>query len=70
MELEKIKLDVDLKNKKDYDDKYIYSLTDKSKATEKNVAKGKRKSKKLYFLGLVVSIFLGSLGLILLYAYN
>ena len=62
--------DKNMKNKKDYDDKYIYSYSDKSKVTEKNVAKGKRKSKKLYILGLVVSIILGLMGSILLYAYN
>lgn len=62
--------DKNMKNKKDYDDKYIYSYSDKSKVTEKNVAKDKRKSKKLYILGLVVSIILGLMGSILLYAYN
>ena len=41
--------DKNMKNKKDYDDKYIYSYSDKSKVTEKMLQKTKENLKNFIY---------------------
>ena len=56
-------------NNKDYDDKYIYSYSKDEEKNEKRKQQ-KKKLKKHNILGIIVSVLIGLLGFVMLYAYN